>query len=141
MDKLTIEHLAPYAPYRPIVIVGKKVRDLTALCLDSEFVFVSAYKGSREKHMISMCHIMPVLRPMYDFDEYFSKIFDTDIEVKEFLNEGFIDECGFADLEDMLTYESSRYPVGVYVLALKHHFDVFGLIDKGLAVDINTVKI
>ena len=31
-------------------------------------------------------------------------------------------------------------PYSIFEILLKNHFDVFGLIEKGLAIDINTIK-
>lgn len=67
--------------------------------------------------------------------QVFAKIFETDKDVKEYLNEGFITiDNTFINIEDMLTYKPECMPFGVVQLAFKHHFDVFGLIEKGLAI-------
>jgi hypothetical protein len=63
---LTLEHLAPYLPYGIRAIVDETERNLTAVSLDSPFVFVSAWQGSREKEMVSIEDIKPILRPLSD---------------------------------------------------------------------------
>lgn len=79
------------------------------------------------------------LRPLSDFASYFCGLFDECIETRTFLNEGFITiENQFEDLYDMLyNYKIEWWPHGVIQLAYKHHFDIEGLIEQGLAVDIN----
>ena len=87
-------------------------------------------------------YIKPILKPMLDFEAYFAKIFETDKDVKEYLNEGFITiDNNFINIEDMLTYKPECMPFGVVQLAFKHHFDIFGLIEKGLAIDVNTLSV
>ena len=60
--KLEIKHLAVYAPYNIKVLLGNTKRDLTAISLDSPFVFVTAFLGSRDKQMAGIENIKPVLR-------------------------------------------------------------------------------
>lgn len=51
MKQLTIKEIAPYAPFKLKVLLGNNKRDLTAISLDSPFVYVTAYIGAREKQM------------------------------------------------------------------------------------------
>ncbi|HFK5521134.1 TPA: hypothetical protein ACG0AP_003568 [Elizabethkingia anophelis] len=69
MDKLELKDIAPYLPHKPIVIVNDTERNLTAVSIDSEFVFVTQWKGSRERQMIKIESIKPILRPMTDLNK------------------------------------------------------------------------
>ena len=46
----------------------------------------------------------------------------------------------FDKWESPSAYLNSRAPYGFVLNLLEWHFDVFGLIEKGLAIDINTLK-
>ncbi|WP_294288525.1 hypothetical protein [uncultured Chryseobacterium sp.] len=79
----------------------------------------------------------PILYDLSHFEKYFAKLFDTDIDVRTFLNEGFItEENQFESISDMINnYKVEWWPYGVIQLALRHHFNVFripagGFIDK-----------
>ena len=140
--KLETKHLSAYLPYNlkcEILNSGheKEVGEMIAVYDDSSACFgniVESEKGFK--------YIKPILRDMSTFESYFSKIFETDNDVKEYLNEGFITiDNTFVNIEDMLTYKAECMPYGVVQLALKHHFDIFGLIEKGLAIDIKTLPV
>jgi len=62
----------------------------------------------------------PILRPLSDLD---------DSQLKSF---NFVSFAKDGDI-DFVSYDFMKY-------AFENHFDVFGLIDKGLAIDINTIN-
>lgn len=69
---------------------------------------------------------------LYDlsyFERYFSQLFDNDLDVRTFLNNDFLTiDNQFESLDDMLeNYKVEWWPYGVVQLALKHHFNIFGL--------------
>lgn len=151
MDKLTLEHLAPYLPYGIRVTVGKTERNLTAISLDSPFVFVSAWKGSREKEMLSIEDIKPILRPVSDLTkeiehngkrfipiEWF-EIGDDESENWFSFDHGNINLIN--DLNNISTHkvyhDINFLPYAVVQKIIEWHFDVFGLIEKGLAISTN----
>ncbi|WON94737.1 hypothetical protein [Sphingobacterium sp. UGAL515B_05] len=129
---LTLEHIAPYLPYGIRVKVGKTERNLTAVSLDSTFVFVSAWKGSREKEMVSIEEIKPILRPLSDLTK-----------VIEHNGERFVPvvNLGWNSYDHILKSGTCINISYEYMVKLfKWHFDVFGLIEKGLAIDINSIE-
>lgn len=75
--------------------------------------------------------IKPILYSMDYFEKYFSKLWDEDIDVRTFLNQDFLLDHNFSDIQDMITnYKIEWIPLGVINLCLKHHFNVFGLSDS-----------
>lgn len=72
----------------------------------------------------------PILRPLSDLTKkyYFDNLKDGDFELSEEI------------IKEIKTI--SRGYLKFYQLnyLLNHHFDVFGLIEKGLAIDINTLN-
>lgn len=141
MDKLTLEHLAPFLTYAIRVCIGKTERNLTAISLDSPFVFVSACKGSREKEMVSIEQIKPILRPLSDLTKEIEQNEKRFVPISAIL-ERFGDS---ESLENALlwlmdgSYPYSKFSYCIIELLISWHFDVFGLIEKGLAIDLNTL--
>ncbi len=153
MDKLTLDHLAPYLPYEIRVNFRKTERNLTAISLDSPFVFVSAWKGSREKEMVSIEEIKPILRPLSDLIkeiEHHGKRFIPiewfeigDDESENWFSFGHGNINLINDLNLISTHQVYHdinfLPYAIVQKLIEWHFDVLGLIDEGLAVDINTL--
>lgn len=134
--KLETKHLAPYLPYNlkcEVLNSGeeKEIGEMIAVYDDNSACFGNIIESEK-----GFEYIKPILKPMLDFETYFAKIFETNKEIKEYLNAGFITID-----KDMLTYKPECMPFGVVQLAFKHHFDIFGLIEKGLAIDINTLSV
>ena len=126
--KLELKHLAPYFPY------GFKAYDKSAIT------------GKGYEREIKASNIMvfidndinakPILRPLSDLIKEIecngNKFTPNNHpRFKIFINEDmdwFIDNCPF-----FVDY-------GQVQKLFEWHFDVFGLIDKGLAIDINTLN-
>ena len=140
--KLKTKHLAPYLPYNlkcEVLNSGqeKEIGEMIAVYDDNSACFGNIIESEK-----GFEYIKPILKPMLDFETYFAKIFETNKDIKEYLNEGFITiDNNFINIEDMLTYKPECMPFGVVQLAFKHHFDIFGLIEKGLAIDVNTLSV
>jgi len=123
IEKLELKHLAPYLPYelkvKNTVTRSGATWTATGIHIHNENVFVNlnkSYTGTNTRH------IKPILRTMSDLpDEIF-------------------EDFGFADEEDFLVclIEGSINYCD-YIKLISQHFDVFGLIDAGLAIDINTL--
>jgi hypothetical protein len=123
--KLELKHLAPYLPYG-LKVVHK---------LDSSIIYELNYylkvKGNRfRKDHWTIEEVLeygkPILRPLSDF------IGEEDI-VDEMTHNELLMMGNNIDLVERLSYD-------VVKLMFKNHFDVFGLIGKGLAININTLE-
>ena len=139
--ELELKHLSPYAPYGIKVFLGKTERDLTAISIDSKFVFINQWSGSREKQMAGIENIKPILRPISEFGDS-----DDLRKVHEFIGLGKWCEAydqyfdvWFNDLAnvDKLVLQA---PYEIFTYFLANHYDVFGLIPNGLAVNTNSIK-
>jgi hypothetical protein len=115
--KLELKHLAPYLPY------GLKVRLKTRGTV-YELIGVTPkgiiLKGVDE--VIWFKNIELILRSLSDLedDEYKNKIFNREYIIDK-QTDSYLDH-----------YE--------WCFLFENHFDVFGLIDAGLAIDINTLE-
>lgn len=122
--KLELKHIAPYLPYGIGIQYG--------CILDVDNDHTNSISVDNIAHLISgygTFVVKPILRPLSDFGNV----------------------NGFS-LSDMVTHDYNHsfwLPENFDVKYLMHldfeklvswHFDVFGLIDQGLAIDINTIN-
>lgn len=132
MPKLELKHIAPYLPY------GLKKHCPTSNVLIHEYIPMDFIQTTIDLHL--SFGWKPILRPMSDFDrmglvgdEYWSYMSKLNSEMPDDLQ---VDR----DLEfdiDRECYVHCKYAMQVYDFLYENHFDVFGLIDQGLAIDIN----
>jgi hypothetical protein len=133
--KLELKHLAPYLPYElhGIIFYTKTDFEKTKLCikdgLNNEADIASWLLGSYQ--------VKPILRPLADLNSL--------IEVN---NRKFypIDELAEIDEVVVLQYSFEFFetsmkhlPHWIVQQLLEWHFDVFGLIEQGLAISIHDV--
>lgn len=136
---MELKYLLAYAPFNIKGLVGNTQRDLTAISLDSEFIFVTAYKGSRVKQMAGIEQFKPILKPM----KYLSQDIET---MRELINisDGYVSkEDNYHQFLYNYINDIAIYPRNVHnaiqELFLKNHYDIFNLIPNGHAIDINTL--
>lgn len=120
MHKLTLEHLAPYFPYK----LNCKVKNLnnenkaTIWRLNS-IIIVDWERGNYS--------LKPILSPLSEYKDINSKSMNnlnTDLEIQ-------IEICDLANKK--ISFQSLSYGAAIECFANK--IDVFGLIEKGLAVE------
>lgn len=98
---------------------------------EKDFIFIqdAEYKGTAYK--VQLKCIKPILRPLSDLTK------EIEIEGKKFVPSDIIDSnC----LRWLLVSDISEIKLHTYNKLLEWHFDVFGLIGKGLAINMNTLK-
>ena len=133
--KVELKHLIPYLPYSlKVIMEGKKT---IVAWMSTKNIAVIRPDGIGEYKKIpwerAHLNIQPILRPLSDIlkeyplngdyegwqQEWINHIWDFEIKT----NEANILACPYDLMQDLLS----------------KHFDVFGLIEKGLAIDINTL--
>jgi len=123
--KLQLEKITPYLPYSIDIInnVGKR-KELSI----NEFTY-HFEKGFK-----------PVLRPLID-TQTLPVNFGSEVGVFKDNFFGFTNfEYYYNEyLEYGRAYWHNRAPYVVVKRLLEYHFDVFGMIEDGLAVDVNTI--
>ncbi len=77
-------------------------------------------------------NVKPILHPLSEYKDC-DEVFD---EMSEYSEELFID-LFLGAITPLNKFDHIN--VSVYNALLKNHFDVFGLIESGLAIDINTI--
>lgn len=134
--KLELKHLAPYLPYGTLFFNGDLYKwiyktDSICRCEDN---YVSA-----SIETIICYGYKPILRPLSDIVPYFYKLF-IDGELGEYLDSEFLEKHSIYELEELENIKVENLPYGTFQLLVKYHFDVYDLIQNGLAIDINTLN-
>lgn len=161
MKKLELKHLAPYLPYKLVFMLS----DIGIFNIDSEYQKpIEAYKKLKltnilisERIEVELEHdngwgigfvereeIKPILRPLSDtskeieingekFIPYIKLLEQNNFDVK---NMNKSDLYGYKDFftdPDLLMYND-------VIKLIEWHFDIYGLIEEELAININDLK-
>jgi hypothetical protein len=133
--KLELKHLAPYFPYG---LKGYYEKDKTTWTLDCELHEADYQMKSLPLfHFIGTGSCKPILRPLSDLTR-------EDL-IEDLGTETSCLDWTTSEREHWIRFYSREHwinnlPYLIYSHLVKNHFDVFGLIPKGLAIDINTLK-
>lgn len=126
MNKLELKHLAPYLPYDVKYKTELGLNDyymLKGLETDMQYPLEPTLIGLRlsdfKKISVWSRNCKPILRPLTDLTEDLLCV----SWIEHIQDKGLDSEC----------------PYDVWSILFENHFDVFGLIEKKLAVDINTI--
>jgi len=120
--KLELKHLSAYLPYQIRVILKGKNSGYFISGTGANYIDLNHDKYLSCKIVLDG-EIKPILRPLADLPKFIDKI----SPVPNFFNIDYLINTPLA----------SSYEVVENLLEL--HFDIFGLIDAGLAVDINSL--
>ena len=126
--KLELKHLAPYLPYDLMCEVkdqGKtKHAKLSGAYIDNSYAFFDTVESEHGYDSIK-----PILRPLSDLQ----KLITINDEIFIPLNWIFGEDWSDAHSNPLF------WQYGNTKKLFEWHFDVFGLIPEGLAIDINTL--
>lgn len=137
-ERLRLEHIAPYLPY------GLN----TQYRLGDVIGHLEGYKADeiRDKKLVAdnvdfvMHFCKPILRPLSDLTkqiEINGEVYEPNMELG---SEAFDEDFEYFTFSDRkMTPEDWSY--SDVSLLFEWHFDVFGLIEKGLAIDFNQLKL
>ena len=143
--ELRIKHLAAYLPYGLKVQHNYKpsfdkiiIREVKLECLSNECCTFSLGQDWYFDDEENECEIKPILRPLSKLTElmpnndvsYVSYLWYEVVSTDSysFCKDDFYENCSLGDI-DLL-------PIKVYQQLCEWHFDIFGLIDAGLAVEM-----
>lgn len=90
MKTLELKDLKHYLGTGLKVKIGEKIRELTAISLDSPFIFVTIHEGSRKKEMQNICNSKPIMIPLSALTE---QLPDGSIPIVELAKIAEIHEC------------------------------------------------
>lgn len=135
MQKLELKHLAPYLPYGLTVYYDKSglgKRELGTEIIDGKMV--DMFEAIKLQHI-------PALRPLSDLTKEIDLNGYKNIVPFNVLGNIFSirqDENNVYNVISDIHTNSLEY--NIMTKLIEWHFDVFGLIEKGLAIDINTLN-
>lgn len=168
MEKLQINHIAPYLPYglKCQIDLGQNeiiVTDSWGLKTGSDYP--ASYYNEGKRYGLMLSQIKPLLHPLSDlYKEIDGKVGIVDLakisadfkwKLGRFYCDGeYIDvaECRYGVF---LYNKSNRVfelcniyglcgvapnQLDLFTYLFQHHYDVFSLIDKGLAIDLNSIS-
>ena len=137
--ELEIKHLAPYLPYGLNVVHifrSKKEYHKLVKCDHSnvDIIGVGSFLQDRNTYQpminVGLNKIKPILRPLSDL----MKTGNNDMSDLPY---------DFTDVQESMLMKNELHEQvcwrAVNIL-FRYHYDVFGLIEKGLAIDINTLN-
>lgn len=136
--KLELKHLAPYLPYGLTfkctdTYSGEyEISTITEMHLGNEILEVGA--TTFEFSDLGTAILKPILRPLSDLFNEYPLTNDYEGWESEWI-EHIWDFTGKIEEANILAC-----PYNLMQDLLSKHFDVFGLIHTGLAIDVNTIK-
>jgi len=140
MEKLKLEHLAPYLPYNLSLICTIDYTEVEMLSLSAKENLLNWYNKADQCDDWGEIDIFkPILRPLSDLDKHitinnetFKPIWKIQPIVRTTINE----KLGISSCSGWVPFEMTTT---ILNKLFEWHFDVFGLIDKELAIDINSL--
>lgn len=125
--KLELKHLAPYLPYGLKIKTNNLIREMRPSQIHH-------HKYTPINNVIDGTGHKPILRPLADLTKD-EETFKFLLLMCHKIDENLDYVCEFSG---DLTNTSLSYRA--VLILITNHFDVFGLIPEGLAIDINTLK-
>lgn len=124
-EKLKVEYLTPYLPYKLNFMIEGVLCEFEGIDLHQKDTIIS------ERVTYKFSQIKPILKPLIEFSlipELLDEFSDAGLEAFE--NAFFGLRVRALSCMDTISYSQAK-------LMFKHHLDVFGLIDQGLAINYN----
>jgi len=129
--KLELKHLAGYLPYGLKIYDGEYSRIITFSHTTYSTIDVGIGRLFRPDYDFSMG--LPILRPLSDIDSH-------KLLLEHFFNKeknGVLKEI---QMIGDLKYGPMECSYKVITMLISEHFDIYGLIEAKLAIDINTLE-
>lgn len=142
--KLELKHIAPYLPYGLRFDNGRDYEKDYLYGIRANSYNVKMAQGG-DCGYFRLEKIKPILRPLSDLTKEITVNGKTFVPLHKFYSLTSVD-LELIDLEEWreelvyLIKNNSPFQLSQFNMLLEWHFDVFGLIERGLAIDINTIK-
>lgn len=140
--KLELKHLAPYLPYGLKIWHENTIYILRTISDDNYRPYhIAAYNRSGADNEYWLKDIKSILHPLSDLTKEIEHNGEKFVPIEKWddiygVNDDFLMEV-IINLPDI---DVLNYPYYLVNQLFEWHFDVFGLIPEGLAVNINTLK-
>lgn len=149
MEQLELKHLAPYSPYKVQVYGSSEIWELFGIDrVSNGEIFVNLYSApSNYYREASMYEHSLLLRPLSDLKKEIEVNGEKFIPIDRINKESTISEyyvkhtsIGIVLLANHRPGYNVLSPLNPIYKLLEWHFDINGLIEKGLAIDINSLN-
>lgn len=130
MEKLKLEHLVPYLPYKLKILVDGVICEVEGIDLHNKDTLIAERVNYKFKDIKLLLH------PLSDLTkeiEYNGEKFIPLIKLTGFNTEKRYDRIIYEIKNNFSVYHRMQK-------LIEWNFDVYGLIEKGLAIDINTLN-
>jgi len=131
--KLELRHLAGYLPYglKGVEEIEKPIHILHSLDIDKKAIW-----RNKEFHsMTSRIDCIPILRPLSDLTKEIEVNGEKFVPIKEYYYLRFEEISTFKGCCNAMKFIQARELELLYEM----HFDIYGLIENNLAIDINGI--
>ena len=137
---LELKHLAPYLPYKlQMRFEGKGGRIITLETLGTSFLG-DTISGGNGGMWLKSCGFKPILRSLSDLTKEIEVNGEKFVPMKKILDQKTLDSYKLKKMYRFGEFDKiKKLPYDLFQKLLEWKFDVFGLIEKGLAIDINTL--
>ena len=145
--KLELKHLAPYLPYRVKLNLTRRLFERTNVDIRN-----CDFRHNYTTNELYLWHnevtygwheIKPILRPLSDLTKEIEHNGEKFIPIEWFEDKYYTlslhKECERLLEEDGFNWVNHMSHL-LFIHLTEWHFDIFGLIPEGLAIDLNTVK-
>ena len=125
--ELELKHVAPYLPYSLDIVRPDGKTKLNVVGVENDLLIVSEKDGNK---YCNLKGVKPILRPQSSMTK------EDFAELKSKLDDGVLLKLTpMGDIYIKCNYEIYLYEVNILNdFLFSNHFDVFGLIDRGLAI-------
>jgi hypothetical protein len=138
--KLELKHIAPYLPY------GLKIasKSLSGVITNTYIMELENYNDCGIGNVVFGINQIPILRPLSDLTREIEVNGENIVPITELLKiSSFdVDKMNWEEQLDYSYIYCELQSINWYdiQLLLEWHFDIFRLIEQGLAIDINTLN-
>ena len=133
-NKLTIEHLAPYLSYKVKVLTNSVIRELVAENIEINY----DYKKTSITNVINGIGHRLILRPLSDLTK------EIEVNGVKFVPKDELDRVwttwSYGNIKNLTPEKLRDAPYWFMEQLFRWNFDTLGLIEKNLAININTLK-
>lgn len=129
MKTLKLKHLAPYLPY------GLNAKYHMLIDIKRKYDETIILSVTNIKWIIAGTHHKVILRPLSDLTK------EIEHNGEKFVPEYWIDDKYGRNIDDVISDNRFVLELPYFIMQkfFEWHLDVFGLIEQGLAIDINTL--
>lgn len=137
MDEIrNLKEITSYFPYNVKIKTARGIMIVKGIDTVNDVIIIKCWFNKLAKtYFLEDCKFL--LRPLNTADNFFKDKWEEDIDVRTFYNDEFLAEHGIEHFDDILKIKKEWLPLGLVELFYKYHFDIDGLIEKGLAENIN----